>query len=396
MLRRAVWSGERGQVLPLVALMLVVLLGAGALAIDVGYWRYQQRLEQSAADSAAIAGASELANPAFSAATVFAAAAQDATANGFTGGPLVKMTVNNPPASGNYQSNPAAVEVIIDAKQPAFLGGILGVTNQSVSVRAVAVLNATDPACVYALNGDITLNGGNLSAATCGIVTDNNLNVTGQATVDARFVGYVGSGPSGGSYPHGQPMRTVAASDPCASILGCADLAALTSEQLHTGCMPQSPLPNPLPPGEYCQALSFSGSETFSPGLFVLDGGLSADGNANLTGSGVTLYNAGSVSLTGITFSGNVNVSITAPTTGPYAGMVFYQPATNTNPFTLNGRAGIDNFAGGFYLPTAALTVNGNIPAITLLVAASIAMNGGGMTVSGTGLPTNGHGVLAE
>jgi len=396
MLRRAVWSDERGQVLPLVALMLVVLLGAGAMAIDVAYWRYQQRLEQSAADSAAIAGAGELANPGFSAATVLAAAAHDATANGFTNGPLVTVTVNNPPTSGNYQSNAAAVEVIIDGKQPAFLGGILGVTNQSVSVRAVAVLKTTDPACMYALNGDITLNGGNLSATTCGIVTNNNLNVTGNATVDARFVGYVGSGPGGGSYPHGQPMRTIAASDPCASISGCADLAALTSAQLHTGCMPQSPLPNPLPPGEYCQALSLGGAETFSPGLFVLDGGLSADGNATLTGSGVTLYNAGSLALTGTTFAGNVNISIAAPTTGPYAGMVFYQPATNSNPFTLSGRAGTDNFAGGVYLPTAALTVNGNIPNMTLLVAASIALNGGGMGINSAGLPTSGHGVLAE
>ena len=41
----------------MVALMLVPMLGATALAVDVGYWYYKQRDMQSAADSAAIAGA---------------------------------------------------------------------------------------------------------------------------------------------------------------------------------------------------------------------------------------------------------------------------------------------------------------------------------------------------
>ena len=48
---------------------MVVLMGAASLAVDVGYWRYQQRLEQSAADSAAIAGATELAYTAANVAT---------------------------------------------------------------------------------------------------------------------------------------------------------------------------------------------------------------------------------------------------------------------------------------------------------------------------------------
>ena len=53
-------SGERGQILPLVAVGMITLMGMVSLAVDAGYWRYQQRLEQSAADSAAIAGAIRL------------------------------------------------------------------------------------------------------------------------------------------------------------------------------------------------------------------------------------------------------------------------------------------------------------------------------------------------
>ena len=60
----------------------VVLMGMTALAVDVGYWRNQQRLEQTAADAAAIAGADELGYPAL--ADWSTAAKNDAAANGFT------------------------------------------------------------------------------------------------------------------------------------------------------------------------------------------------------------------------------------------------------------------------------------------------------------------------
>ena len=51
---------ERGQALPLVAISMLVVLGLSSLAIDVGSWRYQQRRAQTAADSAAMAGAVQL------------------------------------------------------------------------------------------------------------------------------------------------------------------------------------------------------------------------------------------------------------------------------------------------------------------------------------------------
>src|SRR5580704_6808961 len=52
-------SRESGQALLAAAFSLIVLLGAAGLAIDMGYLRYQKRLQQSAADSAALAGAAE-------------------------------------------------------------------------------------------------------------------------------------------------------------------------------------------------------------------------------------------------------------------------------------------------------------------------------------------------
>ena len=52
--------GDRGQILPIMTLVLIALLGIGAFAIDVGYAYYAKRQLQSATDAAALAGAQDL------------------------------------------------------------------------------------------------------------------------------------------------------------------------------------------------------------------------------------------------------------------------------------------------------------------------------------------------
>ncbi|MBV8298955.1 MAG: hypothetical protein JO083_05375 [Candidatus Eremiobacteraeota bacterium] len=383
---------SRGQVLPLVGVFLTVLLGVAAMAVDVGYLRYAQRIQQSATDSAAIAAAGELIYP--NSTDAVAAAKSDAAANAFTDdGTNVIVTVNNPPVSGPAAGDASAAEVIIRNHAPMFFGKIFGMSSQWIQTRAVARITNTSNICIFALSGDLTLHGGGgggITAPTCGVVTNANLNVTGQANVDALEIGYVGNGPGGGSYPLGQPVRMLAAVDPCPTYPGCAHLASMGAG-LHSGCMPQSQLPNPIPPGEYCQTFS-PGTATLSPGLFVLDQGMSMSGNATLSGTGVTIYNLG-----GLTLSGHVSLDLSAPTTGDLAGMVYYQPPSNASSVTINGKSGTDNLVGAVYMPSADLTFNGNVPNMTFLVAASITMNGGGMGAGPSqnyqGIP---HAVLAE
>jgi Flp pilus assembly protein TadG len=385
---------SRGQVLPVVGLALTILIATAALAIDVGYLRYQQRIQQTAADSAALAGAGELIySPTGSAYAV--AALNDAALNGFTDGQSdTVVQVNKPPSTGSYTANPNAVEVIVKRRDPMFFANLFGKSSQQVETRAVAAITYRSNICIFALSGDITLHGGGgggINAPTCGLVTNQNLNVTGQANVDAATIGYVGTGPGGGSYPLGQPAKTLPVSDPCPTFPGCRYLASLTTAQLQTGCMPQSPLPDPIPPGEYCSTFS-PGTATLSPGLFVLDQGFSMGGNATLSGTGVTIYNLG-----GFTLNGHVSLDLSAPTSGDMAGIVYFQPKSNTSAVTVNGRSGTDNLVGAVYMPGADVTLNGNLPSMTFLIASSITMNGGGMGAGPSnqyqGLP---HAVLSE
>src|SRR5271157_4037301 len=70
---------EAGNILLLTALSLTVLMGFVGLAVDMGMLRYDKRLQQTAADAAAIAGANNLAYSGWQAGGQSAA-----VANGFT------------------------------------------------------------------------------------------------------------------------------------------------------------------------------------------------------------------------------------------------------------------------------------------------------------------------
>jgi hypothetical protein len=419
MLAGIVRSTSRGQLIPVFGLSLAVLMGMGALAVDVGYWRYEHRLEQSAADSAAMAGAGEISFPASN--DVLGAARNDATSNGFTSGVSnATVTVNWPPLSGPNTGNNNAVEVIVAQVEPTFFSGIFG-HSQTVQARAVAVMSPANSGCIYVLKGDfggnLTLHGGGGGGITtvplCGMVVNGNLTVTGQANVDVSYISYAGTGPGGGSYPDGQPVHGVAGTDPCTRLPGCGYLATLTTTNpglFSVACQdPGNVLPaSPLPPGHYCGGTvngqgaytgPYTAAVTLQPGLFIMDQGMFA---GQTSGTGVTIYNNCTVTSKNncsTTLSGgNVDDTIVAPLTGVTAGMVYYQPPTLKDTITVNGASGTVSAVGGVYAPGADFTFNGQLPTISFLVAGTITMNGGGLDAGSTagGFPLPGNAVLTE
>ncbi|MEO6834349.1 MAG: pilus assembly protein TadG-related protein, partial [Candidatus Tumulicola sp.] len=124
-------TGERGQVLPLVAICLAVLLGFAGLAVDVGYLQYEQRQQQSAADAGALGGAEQLlADGAgcLTAATDWSTAAKGDTArNGFTDGAGgVTVSVAHPVPTGPFTGDPCAVQVTVFSPHPTFFSKLFG------------------------------------------------------------------------------------------------------------------------------------------------------------------------------------------------------------------------------------------------------------------------------
>ncbi len=132
---------ERGQVLPLAAFAMVVLVGISAFAIDVGYAYYAKRQLQSATDAAALAGAQDLPNTA----TAFTTAASYATANtpanlgSFTFTYQAKCTNAAIAATGcNSAVNPNSLLVNGSAKTDTWFAGIFGIDHFSVAAHATA------------------------------------------------------------------------------------------------------------------------------------------------------------------------------------------------------------------------------------------------------------------
>lgn len=177
--------GERGQALLIVALSMVVLLGIGALVVDLGLSWMLRRHEQNAADPGSIAAARYI-EEGDSAATrlkMHTAACFYAKENGFfetddsacnAARASGELKVNWPPigpSAGQFAGRPEMVQVIISAQHASFFGAIFGSQSATVTTGAVAAresesansnsLVALDPTSCAAGkthgNGDITI-----------------------------------------------------------------------------------------------------------------------------------------------------------------------------------------------------------------------------------------------
>ncbi len=121
---------QRGQVLPLFALMAVVLLGGAALLTDVAWWWVSEQRMQRAADAGALAGAIYLPG---NQANAFAYARAETAKNGFTDGVGgVIVTPKRDPA------DPRKLVVDIDGPVNTYFAKVMSLDKVDVSVTGAA------------------------------------------------------------------------------------------------------------------------------------------------------------------------------------------------------------------------------------------------------------------
>lgn len=374
-MRRPFVRRESGQTLILCALLMTALLGFLGLGIDIGVLHYERQILQTAADAAALAGATEIPYGDVTAGAQNAAA-QNNVVNG-TGGDTV--TVNNPPQSGPHSGNDSYVEVIAAQSAPTFFVKLFGFATVNLSARAVAYLGSST-ACVYALDpsasGAILLNGSFNIQAQCGVMVDSDssqaLLANGSGSLTAQSIGVTGDvlengpvtlspAPITGTVPGNDPLSYLT---PPSTAGPCASPTVLNGSGTFT-----------INPGVYCSTLIINGNPTvtFNPGTYVLDHGIIMNGTPDLSGSGVTLYDvAGSMTL-----NGNSSTNLSAPTTGTYAGILVFQARDNSSQLTMNGNNSAV-FNGAIYAPDAKIVDNGSgaTGAYSILVADTITFNG--------------------
>ena len=353
-------GGRRGIVIPMMAATVVVLCGATGLALDAGRLFLQQRRMQAAADAGALSGAHELWRGKTELATqIRPEVVRGTQLNGFDDANST-ITVNRPPVSGPQAGNMRFLEVILEQNVPTTFTRVLGTQGAQVRVRSVAGLVPAVDLCVLALHPSapdaLFIHGNPVLNMSCGAMSNSSspsgLRVSGNGFVSATFLGVSGGyqkdGGSGSVSPNPvtnvppalDPLWWVQAPSYAGWPNGFYDSGAKVYRCPGGRCVWPNRINIAGPPG----------AKTFEAGTHVLLGGMRIGASNTITGSEVFFYNTGTQN---IDISAAADVTLTAPTTGPYKGILFY---TDRNaPYLANELAwGGANFQfrGALYFPS--------------------------------------------
>ncbi|MDE2561622.1 MAG: hypothetical protein KGL48_05175 [Sphingomonadales bacterium] len=356
----------------LIAVAIVPCIGAVGLGTDTAQWILWRRQLQNAADAAAMAGAYALvqgqdAN----------AAARQSLAKNEEQSYSIDL-VESPPSTGVAVGDHSAVRVVLHTQRALPFSSIFLKYAPRVGVASTAAGHTGTPACVLALDptaaAALTASGSASITASCGMRSNSNADPAadfGNNPVNVSEIAAVGSISAGSGisastklYPHVGPMLDPFATLPMPDFSTlCAGAGALKvkSNQSKT-----------VSPGCYTD-ISVLGDANFSPGVYYIDGGdFSIAANAAAAGDGVTfLFSSSAVPFDGslvgrVNFNGSSIVDLTAPETGTYAGVLFYQDRrtapSNATVMQVAGTSGLGYagmLQGAIYAPATTIRFNG-------------------------------------
>ncbi|HET7084550.1 MAG TPA: pilus assembly protein TadG-related protein [Rhizomicrobium sp.] len=368
------WRDRRGNYAVIAALMAPVLIGSAGLATEGGLWIYVQKTIQGASDSAALSAATlySLNNQVSlddQARSVVASYGYVAGTGGTT------VTVHRPPATGAYTGNNQAIEVIVTTSKPRLLSALYSSETVTLRGRAVALPGNNGAGCVLTLNatasGAVSSQGNSaVNLTQCSVYDDSNSSTAlvngGSATINALSVNVVGqvSGGSGITTTQGVNVGISAAADPYAGVAmpafaGC-DQNNVTYKNTVT-----------INPGVYCNGITLNAGAvvTMNPGVYIIDRGtLKMNGGATLQGTGVTIIFTSSTNnnYADAVINGGATLAITAPTTGPLAGLAFFGDRNMPTSTTFKFNGGDNQVIGGaVYVPHGTLQYAGGANAAT-------------------------------
>jgi Flp pilus assembly protein TadG len=363
---RSHWRNLRNNETGTVVAFLVaipVLAGTLAIGLETGQLYRVKRQMQGAADAAALAGSIDrIAAKAND--VVTATARYEAQRNGFTNGQNgVVVTVNGPPTSGANIAPTGAVEVIITKATNFSFGNVINnwmgksTAGFTMRVRSVAAQGSYSTStssaegCMLALttaaeqglsftsfnnfHSDCTLisNGSSTSNDSSASVYLANFNNATLKSVWTRGSFFKASYNGVSLTDAAKVNQTTAVVDPYATLANPAP-----------GTCTYNPFSAPggasitLSPGTYCGGLTVSSYNNvyFNPGTYYIANGdlrITSDNNVNCNGctggAGVTFVmtqtTGNNNDIGGVVISSQNTVQLSAPNSGSFAGVLFYQ-----------------------------------------------------------------------
>ncbi|HLO17304.1 MAG TPA: pilus assembly protein TadG-related protein [Anaerolineales bacterium] len=400
-------KSEHGQALILIALAAVGLFAFTALAIDGSAKFSDRRHAQNAADAAALAGAVALTNGKTSDVVVggvsipmWKLSAQDrALENGYddnhvTNEVEVYKCHEAGSSCGPYDGNPYYIQVIITSHVRTYFATVIGVKETVNTVQAIAYWSAAGPAygldllkslspqpcsgqngnLVLGGNGNINLNGGGAFVNSPGTAGECGLEQAGcpQITITGGNVTSVGSGninlssssstctktntlPPQFTYNNDPfPFPPAMPPEPSECISPAGQYSSDPTTQKTT-----------LTPGKYYE-FPPKGTSTspvyedvfMQPGVYCVEDVVKlSDKKLILTGYNVTIFIR-----SGYKFDiQGGKITLTAPTTGPYAGyLIIVDSNFSGTPLNCNINGNSQNtYTGTIFAPYCDMTFNG-------------------------------------
>lgn len=346
----------------LFALMLTVLVGFMALAIDAGFLLAERRAVQNAADASALYGGRLLSQGKTKAQVEAGTLAYAKQIYGYDS--------SDPGVQIEAEATATQVRVEITRALPRLFLGVLYTGDWAVSALAVTqILPETSPYAMIALgklpdyNG-IDFNGNNTLTITCdppvegcgSIGSNSNVTFSGSGrSIEATVWGNLGAMGNIEALPTGFEVKgDVMAGqgeipDPFAGVTAPkCDSMPLKSE-------PPGPPNTPvvLEPGRYRGKIKRQ-NITLLPGVYCFEGSLEVIGNGSITGNGVLLYFRGP---DGLFVPGNATIDLTHTSDPAWKNIVIWLASCNQE-LQLDGNGDMV-ITGAVYAPCSHIDLGG-------------------------------------
>lgn len=371
---KRLWRDRRGNALVIAAGGLPLLIGSAGLATDTIQWALWKRQLQRAADSAALAGVyARVQNN--SGQTPAQAINVDLGKNHHTKIPLMSgyPEVTFPTSAG--WTNGVGVNLAIQ-KSLSFSSIFLSAPPM-IMARATAATIATGVYCVVSLEPTsmtgITATGNGSINLGCGMITNSTSMTaaiaTGSSSVTASPIAAVGNIGSSDNWNSAELLPfTVKQEDPFAdvrppSFAPCPG----ASNRLRVGS--NQTVDRSTDTGVVCVSeMDLQGDVTLGSATYVIDGGdfdVGAQAKVRCTSCTIILTNSSGgspVTIGTVDINGGAEIDMSAPTSGPYEDMLFYQDArASSRPNDVNKINGNSDslLSGAFYFPSQQLQING-------------------------------------
>ncbi len=352
------WKNRKGNIAVMTALLMPVIVGGAGLGVETGYWYYTQLKLQQAADAAVYAAALELHEGNTS--EMLSSATAAATLNGYTSS---TDTISEVTPSATYPTNARTVDVTMTRSVTRGFSAIFNNAPVVLRVKATAKYDPSSSACLLALaksaSQSIWIHGnGAMNISGC-IVSSNSISsqsivTAGSASTSMPCMSTAGGVSLNTNVTFTSPNCTTAqtnvppASDPYKSTTIPSPGSCLT----WAGNSDKSE-------GTYCNSnINVNQNVKLNDGTYIFNGSqvvVNGGGGLNCAHCTLIFLNGATISM-----NGNAYINLTAPTTGPYAGMLVIGDRTGS-PTTMSFTGDpTSKMTGTIYFPNDNVVYAGN------------------------------------